>query len=279
MSVLLTVFVVFPVVAAYRGTDASYNSAVQSSASSAANSISGLSPRQLLSTGTSETFSRFSDALSVGVVLDESYVDRKRVGGSPIDYVVSSAVPRFIWPSKPNPGTYGNEFGRAYGLIAQKDYVTSISVSQPLHAYMFGGWILLILFVSFQVSCMVFSNAYCQVGAILSSKQCMPTMPSVLPRASARSGRSASWGCVRICYSVSLFCGPRQCSPGGCRGAASIAGLCTEVPDGEESDNSRRGWTGARDRRARGTVWMGPSGLRRRQPQRELDSGRGRNAA
>ena len=149
MSVLLTVFVVFPVVAAYRGTDASYNSAVQSSASSAANSISGLSPRQLLSTGTSETFSRFSDALSVGVVLDESYVDRKRVGGSPIDYVVSSAVPRFIWPSKPNPGTYGNEFGRAYGLIAQKDYVTSISVSQPLHAYMFGGWILLILFCLF----------------------------------------------------------------------------------------------------------------------------------
>jgi hypothetical protein len=56
-------------------------------------------------------------------------------------------VPRTMAPEKPDPGVFGNEFGRSYGVVAPHDRFTSIAVGQGLHAYMQGGWLAILPFM------------------------------------------------------------------------------------------------------------------------------------
>ncbi len=48
---------------------------------------------------------------------------------------LTSLLPRAIIPSKPDPGVFGNAFGRTYHFTAQDDLRTSVTIGQPLEAY------------------------------------------------------------------------------------------------------------------------------------------------
>lgn len=139
---VLCVTILFPFVSAYRGNDSSYTQDINTSASQALRSTLFGGQQGLISKGMDSTFSRFSDVLSAAVVFQERNVIEGRPGAPFVDYLVTMAAPRSIYPSKPDPGTYGNEFGRLFGLVRATDDYTSIAVSQPLHAYLEGGWLL-----------------------------------------------------------------------------------------------------------------------------------------
>jgi hypothetical protein len=146
LASILAIVVLFPAMAAYRGDDATYARDMKTAAAVALDqTLAGQSVGTVFQTGLSVTLTRFSDVLSAAIVLDQNR-DQMKVGSSLATYVLTSPVPRMLVPDKPNPGTFGNEFGRAYGMIAQNDLVTSIAVGAPLHAYMSGGWLLLALF-------------------------------------------------------------------------------------------------------------------------------------
>jgi hypothetical protein len=144
---VLSILVLFPAMAAYRGADATYADDMGSAAAVALRqTLDDKAVGDVFRTGLQVTLSRFSDILSAAIVFRDDANHAQRTSASLGDYVVTAPVPRALAPDKPNPGSFGNEFGRAYGMIAQNDLETSIAVSAPLHAYMEGGWPFLVMF-------------------------------------------------------------------------------------------------------------------------------------
>jgi len=138
---VLCVAVLFPFAAAYRGNDSSYSRDPMLAARVAWSKTTSGGIQDMAETGIEATLGRFSDGLSAAVVHEGRSVDADSVGASLGMYLLSSPIPRALLPDKPNPGTFGNEFGRAYGLVRPNDSVTSIAVSQPLHFYMQSSWL------------------------------------------------------------------------------------------------------------------------------------------
>jgi hypothetical protein len=128
-------------VSVYRGFDASYSRNMSESASMAIDQMQDPSASGMLTSGFEATASRFSDILAPATIRDNHSVVQEEVGSSLTSYLVSAAIPRLMWKQKPNPGNFGNSFGRAYGLIAANDLQTSVAVGVPTHAYMRGGWL------------------------------------------------------------------------------------------------------------------------------------------
>jgi hypothetical protein len=56
-----------------------------------------------------------------------------------VQLCLATFVPRGLWPNKPDPNAYGNEFGRVSGMISEEDLLTSINVPLPLQWWMIGG--------------------------------------------------------------------------------------------------------------------------------------------
>lgn len=138
-GVAVTVVMVFPVVAQYRGNNADYQQDVSAAAAAAFRSNVEGGVLSGLSTGVQATLSRFSDVLSAATVFSRPDVqesDRFRT----LWFLLTAPIPRAALPSKPDPGLYGNEFGRRYRLIQPWDRATSIAISQPLELYLMGNW-------------------------------------------------------------------------------------------------------------------------------------------
>ncbi len=51
-----------------------------------------------------------------------------------------SLIPRLLWPGKPVIATFGNEFGRDYGIISPVDYHTSVAMSWVGEMFINFGW-------------------------------------------------------------------------------------------------------------------------------------------
>lgn len=145
VATTVAVVVVFPVVAAYRGTDSSYSQSIEESALGATQSTFSGGPLRTISAGFDSTLRRFSDFQSAAKVFDRPEGSNVAIGSSLGEYVLTAPIPRAVDPEKPDPGLYGNEFGRFYGLIALDDTSTSISVSQPLFNYLQAGWLGVVL--------------------------------------------------------------------------------------------------------------------------------------
>lgn len=141
LAIAVIVFVVFPLGAAYRAHDyrASVGAALGDSVSEVVQS-----GREDSFAGGSTTLARFSDAAALARVIHEG---RGRMNFSYTDTLILSAqgfVPRAIYPAKRDPGI-GNDFGRAYGIIASTNHSTSIAITQPGEIYLGGGLLGLIL--------------------------------------------------------------------------------------------------------------------------------------
>jgi len=52
--------------------------------------------------------------------------------------VVSSVVPRLLWPSKPQVGD-SHEFGHRYGFIKTNDHITTVNIDPITNSYLVGG--------------------------------------------------------------------------------------------------------------------------------------------
>jgi hypothetical protein len=128
--------VIFPAVLSYRGQGTNYEGSVTSSATSALTTTIHAPPSRLVSNAANSTFSRFVDPLSTAVVLHDGRIPIERYRpGSTYAMTVTSLLPRIVVPSKPDPGVFGNAFGRTYHFTNEADLRTSVTIGQPLEAY------------------------------------------------------------------------------------------------------------------------------------------------
>jgi hypothetical protein len=133
---LVVVFVIFPFVLYYRNDSTDYRVSPEHAFSSAAPKTFDRPPSDVAAEGLVATFSRFSDVASLAEIVsrEPSYSSRKP--GETLVWTVEGLLPRAILPSKGDPGLFGNEFGRTYGLNAPTNHITSIAVTQPGELYM-----------------------------------------------------------------------------------------------------------------------------------------------
>jgi hypothetical protein len=132
---IVVVFVIFPFALYYRN-GSSHNSAPQKAFASAADKTFNRPLTAAAADGFVATFSRFSDVASLAEIVGRDPSHSSRAPGETLTWTVESLVPRAILQSKADPGIFGNEFGRTYGLNNPNDYITSVAVTQPGELYM-----------------------------------------------------------------------------------------------------------------------------------------------
>jgi hypothetical protein len=140
-GIFVVVFVIFPFGALYRGKggDSGYQKNPIAQIQVAGQEMVGNVPG-IPSLAFDETFSRFSDIASVATITTKGRTYYPDSAQETIETWVQSAVPRFVFPSKINPGDTANKFGRAYGIIFHTSQA-SISTTQVGDFYgAFGLW-------------------------------------------------------------------------------------------------------------------------------------------
>jgi hypothetical protein len=129
------ILVVFPVVLAYRA-QRGYQDDPQKALVTAADRTLTPQPIELSKQGIAATFSRFSDVTSLAAIKGSGRELFGREPGETVSWAGQAFIPRFLAPDKVDPGTFGNEFGRTYTIIAANDYGSSISATQVGEAYL-----------------------------------------------------------------------------------------------------------------------------------------------
>jgi hypothetical protein len=136
ITAALTMLVVFPLELTYRNTTGGYQSNPQAALKSASTGLFSQRPSDAWRTGFDATFSRFSDVTAVAALLHTGpgAIDIKP--GETLLWSAETFVPRAFYPAKADPGRFGNEFGRAYGLVANNDRRTSIAFPEYAEFYL-----------------------------------------------------------------------------------------------------------------------------------------------
>jgi hypothetical protein len=140
----LLVFVVFPFVNAYRGqwgNDWSYQESPEKGFQEGVKALTSGDVPATLESGLRITLSRFGDVGSVGTIVSKGRDLSPRSPGETLSWTLDAVVPRAIAPGKQDPGAFGNEFGRAYGILAPFNTTTSIAISQPGELFLSFGWL------------------------------------------------------------------------------------------------------------------------------------------
>jgi hypothetical protein len=135
-TALAGVFIVLPFGAEYRGDNRHFQSHPRESLEAAAATLTSRSPSAIVDAGLESTVSRFSGVASVAAIVGESRRLDSHAPGETYLWIAEAAVPRAVHPEKADPGLFGNEFGRAYGILAPSDRITGITVTQPGELYL-----------------------------------------------------------------------------------------------------------------------------------------------
>lgn len=146
--VALAVLIVFPFITLYRGEGGSsgYQRNARAQLSAAYRGIAGETPFEVLRGGVQDVSSRFSGAASLGAMMTQGRDQYPRTAQETVSDWVGAFVPRFILPSKTDPGSIGNEYGKAYGIVAPRSETgASIAITNPGDFYGSFGWAGLVL--------------------------------------------------------------------------------------------------------------------------------------
>lgn len=138
VGALVMVFVVFPFGATYRALD--FRASVSVALFSATSETARGGIDRTLASGT-EAVARLSDISAVARLVDQGRDRIELAPGESFLWAIQGVVPRALYPDKPDPGRFGNDFGRAYGFIDASNYRTAIAVTQPGEVYLNGGWL------------------------------------------------------------------------------------------------------------------------------------------
>lgn len=135
---VLAVLVVFPLLYAYRNTGgpAGYQQNLRQNIGTSVGALLGQSPSEALSSGLDSTFERFAGARTFAAVLHYGPEAMDRKPGETLSWASTAFLPRAIAPGKPDPGTFGNEFGRNYALVNSSDYRTAVTLVPAAELYM-----------------------------------------------------------------------------------------------------------------------------------------------
>jgi hypothetical protein len=140
----LLVFVVFPFVNAYRGqwgNDWSYQKNPGRGLQEGVKALTSGDVPATLESGLRITLSRFGDVGAVATIVSKGRDLSPRSPGETLRWTLDAVVPRAVAPGKQDPGAFGNEFGRAYGMLAPFNSTTAIAISQPGELFLSFGWL------------------------------------------------------------------------------------------------------------------------------------------
>jgi hypothetical protein len=140
IAAVVMIFVVMPVGLAYRATDTPYQDDPRGALRAAGDAVVGGGIGALYASGTTATLSRLSPVASVAVVSRNSTNPMGITLTDSAREIAGGFVPRFLWPQKSDPGLFGNEFGRAYGILRPDDFVTSIAPTEVADVVVRGGF-------------------------------------------------------------------------------------------------------------------------------------------
>jgi hypothetical protein len=142
------VFVVFPFVNAYRGqwgNDWSYQENPDRGVKEGIKALTSHDLPATLQSGVKVSLSRFSDVGSVATIVSKGRELSPRRPGETLGWTLDAVLPRAIAPGKHDPGGFGNEFGRAYAILAPFNDNTAIAISQPGELFVNFGWLGVVL--------------------------------------------------------------------------------------------------------------------------------------
>jgi hypothetical protein len=145
----LLVFVAFPFGLAYRSKGSGYETDSGRALRNAARQTFSQPVGTIATNGLAATFSRFSDAASLAAVFDTGRHAFLHAPGETLRWSIEGFIPRALDPSRGDPGNFGNEFGRSFGIVPSNDFSTSISATQPGELYLNYGILGVILFMPF----------------------------------------------------------------------------------------------------------------------------------
>ncbi len=136
VTVLLLLFVLFPLVHLYRGAgrEAGFTVNAAGNLQQSATTFAGQGLQQTLLYGVGSTFSRFSDIFVPAALIYRGRRAYPIDEGETILWSVTNLVPKAVWPNKPNTGTFAGSFAYSIGLVASKR--TSVSTTQPGELYL-----------------------------------------------------------------------------------------------------------------------------------------------
>jgi hypothetical protein len=141
-AILIFVFVVFPVLAAYRSSD--FRASPVKALSTTIQQEMHFTNSQTAGAGEA-TLARVADVTALARIFQ---LGKNRMSLSTQDtvrYSLEGLVPRALFPDKLNSSAFANQFGRAYGFLASDDSSTAIAATQPGELYLGGGWIALLV--------------------------------------------------------------------------------------------------------------------------------------
>jgi hypothetical protein len=144
VGTLLLGLVVFPLVHYYRGQwgdDWTYQKAPVRAFQEGVNALTTNDPATTLKLGFTVSLSRLSDVASVATIVSKGRELSPREPGETLSWTLDAVIPRAIAPSKYDPGTFGNEFGRAYTILPHFNFTTAIAISQPGELFVNFGWL------------------------------------------------------------------------------------------------------------------------------------------
>jgi hypothetical protein len=89
--------------------------------------------------GLSATLSRLSPVASVATVVHQGRGTHTLDASTSATWIAGAFVPRVALPGKPDPGLFGNQFGREFGILRENDYITSIAPTEVSELYLIAG--------------------------------------------------------------------------------------------------------------------------------------------
>jgi hypothetical protein len=126
----IAVFVVFPLELQYRNTQGGYQYAPGANLAQSGQALLHQNGAQTFNSGFRATVTRFSSITSVAAIQHSGTHVLDRKPGETLVWSAQTLLPRALDEDKPDPGVFGNEFGRAYGILVPSNDKTSIAVTQ-----------------------------------------------------------------------------------------------------------------------------------------------------
>jgi hypothetical protein len=137
--VVLVVFFLMPFGLAYRSDAEPYQTNPQQALTTAARQFTHGGVGKVYADGLSATLTRLSPIASVATVLHEGRGQNVLTASTSAKWIAGAFVPRVALPSKSDPGRFGNQFGREFGILRENDYITSIAPTEVSELYLIAG--------------------------------------------------------------------------------------------------------------------------------------------
>ena len=98
--------------------------------------IKGMSLQEYINFSLKITLGRSGAVHILSTIVHQTSESGNLLYGRSFIPLLTSFIPRFIFPTKPSIVSFGNEFARKYGLISYSDYTTVVNIPLIAEFYM-----------------------------------------------------------------------------------------------------------------------------------------------